>query len=261
MYFCFNNISIKYGKKKIIENVTIDFPKGKITTIIGKNGCGKSSMLRLVSKAVKQEKGNVIFEDRCIKTYKPKDLAKRIAMLPQIRQSPSNIDVRTLVSYGRFPHINKFRGMTLEDKQIIDDIIELTGLSKLQYQPIVTLSGGEQQRAWIAMTICQKPEILILDEPTTFLDIGYQLEVLELVKKLNDEMGITIIMVLHDVNLAAKYSHYLCAIKDRELYCYGNAKEILNKKTLRDVFGIEGDIYEDKKSSSPFFIPQTQLTN
>ncbi|MDR0856142.1 MAG: ABC transporter ATP-binding protein, partial [Clostridiales bacterium] len=174
MYFGFQNISIKYGKKRVIENLSADFPKGKIVTIIGKNGCGKSSLLKTVSRAVRPDTGAVIYEDRPLNSYKPKFAARKIAYLPQVRDSPPDIDVKTLVSYGRYPHIRFGRGMTRADADTVDRALRLTGLAHLKYQTLATLSGGERQRAWIAMTICQEPEILILDEPTTYLDVGYQ---------------------------------------------------------------------------------------
>lgn len=185
MYFGFKDITIQYGKKKILENLSVEFPKGKITTIIGKNGCGKSSLLKTVSKAVLPRQGEVIYEGKRLDRYSPKFLAQKIAYLAQVHTSPPDIDVRTLVSYGRYPYSKFGRGLTEKDTVIIDNALERTGLSGLQNQILATLSGGERQRAWIAMTICQEPEILILDEPTTYLDISYQVEVLELIRKLN----------------------------------------------------------------------------
>lgn len=256
MYFGFKDISIKYGKKQILSNVNINFPKGKIITLIGKNGCGKSSLLKTISHSVTPCSGCVMYENKPIAKYKSKEIAKKIAYLPQVHYSPPDIDVRTLVSYGRYPHTKFGRGMTLEDKYIIDETLKFTGLEALQGQILSTLSGGERQRAWIAMAICQKPEILILDEPTTYLDISYQVEVLELVRKLNTEFGITIIMVLHDLNLAARYSDKLYIIKDGDVYAEGYPEDIITTKNLYDVFEIEAEIFEDKINQCPFFIPQ-----
>lgn len=176
---------------------------------------GKSSLLKTISKAVTPRNGQIIYQDKKLSQYPPKILAQKIAYLAQVHTSPPDIDVRTLVSYGRYPHSKFGRGLTARDGEVIDKALSLTGLESLQNQILSTLSGGERQRAWIAMTICQEPEILVLDEPTTYLDISYQVEVLELVRKLNRELGITIIMVLHDLNLAARYSDRLYAIKDR----------------------------------------------
>lgn len=255
MYFGFQNISICYGKKSVIENLSLDFPKGKVITIIGQNGCGKSSLLKTASKAVKPNGGEIIFEGKPIKEFKPKELAKKIAYLPQVHTSPPDIDVRTLVSYGRYPHSRFGRRLTEDDTATIEQSLELTGLTRLAHRTLRTLSGGERQRAWIAMTICQNPEILILDEPTTYLDISYQVEVLELVRELNQKLGITIIMVLHDLNLAARYSDLLYAIKDCCLCAGGCPCEVLTQKNLQSIFNIEADVFEDKTNRCPFFIP------
>jgi iron complex transport system ATP-binding protein len=163
--------------------------------------------------------------------------------------------VRTLVSYGRYPHGKFGKGLTLEDKKIVDETLAFTGLTDLQFQTLSTLSGGERQRAWIAMAICQRTEILILDEPTTYLDISYQVEVLELVQKLNRQFGTTIIMVLHDLNLAARYSDKLYAIKNRGVHSEGCPKEIITCENLYEVFEINAEIFEDKINGCPYFIP------
>ena len=259
MYFGFKNISIKFGSRQIIDDVTIDFKKGKITSIIGKNGCGKSSMLKVISKAVHPECGEIIFNDINLRLFQQKEVAKRIAILPQIHDVQPAVEVRTLVSYGRYPHINKFRGLTPEDGRIVDDVIERMGLTPYRFRMLNTLSGGERQRAWIAMTLCQQPEILILDEPTTFLDINNQIEILEIIKELNIQLGLTIILVLHDINLSVKYSDYICAIKDKKVYAYTESDNIIDKKVLSDVFSIDSDIYTDERSGCPFFIAQKQI--
>ena len=256
MYFGFQNITIHYGEKEIIRDVTFEFPKGKTTTILGANGSGKTSLLKVVSRAVRPLKGEVIFNGKPLNQYKPKELAKKIAYLPQVHYSPTDIDVRTLVSYGRYPYKRFGKGLTRQDKEMIDHAIAITGLKDLETRLLETLSGGERQRAWIAMTICQQPEVLILDEPITYLDIGYQLEVMELIKKLGEEMKITIIMVLHDINLASRSSHYLYSLKDKKIYSRGAPREMITGKTLRDVFHIDSQIFEDERNGCPFVIPE-----
>lgn len=261
MYFGFEHITIGYGKKRVINDMTMEFPEGKIITIIGPNGSGKSSLLKTVSKAVVPKSGKVLFGGRELKSYPPKLLAQKIGYLAQVHTSPPDIDVRTLVSYGRYPYTRLGRGLTERDREVIDRSLELTGLSGLEKQLVATLSGGERQRAWIAMTICQEPEILILDEPTTYLDISYQVEVLELVQYLNRKLGITIVMVLHDLNLAAKYSDYLYALKDGEIYARGTAGEILTEENLEKIFSIEASVREDENCKRPFFLPIRSLNN
>ena len=256
MYFGFENISIAFGKKEILRDVTMDFEKGKITTIIGPNGCGKSSLLKTISRTVTPIAGRVIFEDKPIASYQPKELAKRIANLPQIHMSPSDIDIRTLVSYGRFPYKKFGQPMSHEDGRIIDETLELTGLAHMGDRLLNNLSGGEKQRAWIAMTICQQPEILLLDEPITYLDIGYQVEVLELIRELEKNLKITIVMVLHDMNFTARYSDRIYVLKDRGVHDYGKPEAIIEHEHLKDVFKIESQSFTDEKNHCPFVIPE-----
>lgn len=256
MYFGFKDISISYGKKEILKNVTLEFEKGTINTIIGKNGCGKSSLLKTLTKKVPYKTGQIFIKGCDIKKIKRKEVAKTIAYLPQIHKSPDDITVRTLVSYGRFPHQKFGHSLNANDKKIIDDALEASGITEFADREVGTLSGGEAQRAWIAMCIAQEPEILILDEPTTHLDICYQVEVLELVKKLNQDLNITVVMVLHDINLAARYSDYLFAIKDGIIYDYGKPNEIIDENKLEDLFNIRAKIIRDEEHGCPFFIPQ-----
>lgn len=256
MYFGFQNVSIAYGKRQILEDVTMEFEKGKITTIIGPNGCGKSSLLKTVSRVVTPTAGTPIFQDRPIREYAPKELAKKIAYLPQIHTSPSDIDIRTLVSYGRFPYKKFGGGLTKEDTDIIDQTLELTGLSHMGDRLLDNLSGGEKQRAWIAMTICQQPEILLLDEPITYLDIGYQVEVLELIKELGERLKITIVMVLHDMNFTARYSNRIYVLKDGHVHSYGEPERIIEHGHMEYVFGIDSQIICDEKNGCPFMIPE-----
>lgn len=256
MYFGFNNISIAYGKRTILEDVSMEFEKGKITTIIGPNGCGKSSLLKTVPRTVTPIKGSVLFEGKDLRSYAPKELAKKIAYLPQLHTSPADIDIRTLVSYGRYPYKRFGSGLTAEDRDIIDETLELTGLAHMGNRLLNNLSGGEKQRAWIAMTICQKPEILLLDEPITYLDIGYQIEVLELVRELCERLHITIVMVLHDMNFTARYSHRIYVLKDGHVFDYGKPDSIISHNTMKDVFHIESQIIRDGKNGCPFMIPE-----
>ena len=256
MYFGFRNITVDYGKKKVLTGLSLDVPKGRIMTLIGQNGCGKSTLLKVIPRAVTPRSGFCELDGRPIREYRSKLLAKRIAYLAQVHTSPPDIDVRTLVSYGRYPYMKPGRGLTKADGDIVTDVIRMTGLEKLSEQPLSTLSGGERQRAWIAMTVAQEPEILVLDEPTTYLDIGYQIEVLELVKSLNRKLGITILMVLHDLNLAARYSDILAAVKDGRIHASGTPYEVLTAENLRALFGIGAAVTKDEVHDCPFFIPE-----
>ena len=256
MYFGFRDIYADYGKKEVLRGLTLDIPRGKVVTLIGQNGCGKSTLLKTVSRAVSARRGEVVYRGKKLSSYPPKELARKIAYLSQVHESPPDIDVRTLVSYGRFPYSRFGRGLTEKDAEIIDRALSMTGLSHLGERILSTLSGGERQRAWIAMTIAQEPEILILDEPTTYLDVSYQVEVLELIRHLNRALGITIVMVLHDINLAARYSDLLAAIRGGALFAAGTPEEMVTEKHLRDIFEIEAAVYEDPLHGCPYFIPQ-----
>ena len=256
MYFGFEDVSISFGKKEILRNITMDFEKGKITTIIGPNGCGKSSLLKTISRTVIPTSGHAVFEGKPVGSYSPKELARKIAYLPQIHTSPNDIDIRTLVSYGRFPYKKFGQGLTEEDKRIIDETLELTGLAHMGDRLLNNLSGGEKQRAWIAMTICQQPEILLLDEPITYLDIGYQVEVLELIRELGRRLKITIVMVLHDMNFTARYSDRIYVLKDHGVHDYGAPEKIIEHDHLENVFGIDSQTFSDEKNHCPFVIPE-----
>lgn len=242
MYFAFKDIKINYGTKTIIENLSMDVPKGKISTIIGPNGSGKSSLLRLISRKNPPAYGQVIYKDKSIYDYDTKELAKKIAFLPQIHKSPTDATVRTLVANGRFPYRSMLGGLSARDEEIIDQVIEFTGLSALEHRALRTLSGGERQRAWIAMTMATQAEILVLDEPTTYLDISYQIELMDLIERMKEEYGTTILLVLHDINLAIRYSDYLFALKDKNILFEGRREEVITRENIRDIFALDAEI-------------------
>ncbi|MCR5499839.1 MAG: ABC transporter ATP-binding protein [Acetatifactor sp.] len=254
-FFGFDHLTIKYGRKTVVSNLSFAIREGKITTLIGKNGCGKSSLLRSVFGAVKPSGGVIYYQGRPIGCYGTREMARKIAYLPQVHDAPPDVTVKTLVSYGRYPYQKFGRGLTKADLEIINDTIQFTGLTSMEDCLLTELSGGERQRAWIAMTICQRPKILILDEPTTYLDVGHQIDVLELVRKMNRELGTTIVMVLHDVNLAVRYSDDLYAIRDGGICCEGNPEEMVTKDRLRKIFDVEAAIGRDKANDCPYFIP------
>jgi len=256
MILCAKDVSLGYGHKIIVEKLNIEIRKAEIVTIIGPNGSGKSTILKALARYLKPFKGKVLLENEDISKLNTKDVAKRMAILPQVKSVPNDFSVENLVGYGRFPHMKFGQRMRKEDYEIVDWAIEKTGLEELRYRKLDSLSGGERQRAWIAMALAQKPEILLLDEPTTFLDISYQLEVLELVKELNKTLGLTIIMVLHDLNQAARYSHKIVAIKNGQVHSSGKPYSLLTKDFLKTVFRIDADMLEDETNCCPHFIPQ-----
>jgi iron complex transport system ATP-binding protein len=250
------DIEVSYDRKEVLKGVNIEVYPGEIVTIVGPNGSGKSTILKVMSRALKPKKGEVLLGNKNISSVNTKDVAKRLALLPQANKTHADFTVETLVSYGRYPHLGFGSRMTRKDYEIIDWAIDKTDLSHLRNRFIKTLSGGERQRAWIAMALAQKTDILLLDEPTTFLDICYQLEILELLKELNRKLGLTIVMVLHDLNQAVRYSDRVYALKDGVVQRCSSSHELLSKDFLREVFRIEVDIMTDETSGCHYFIPQ-----
>ena len=225
----------------------MEIEKGKITTILGPNGSGKSTLLSIFAGLNKPTSGEVIINGKSIRSLKQKELAREIATVHQQNTVPSDITVKELVAYGRIPHKKYFQGNTESDDKIIEWAIKRTGLEKLKDKAVMGMSGGERQRAFIAMALAQKSEILFLDEPTTYLDIYHQVEILELVKELNKESKLTVVMVLHDINQAIKYSDNVIVMKSGEVVSSGIANEVINMDLLNSVYKIGGFINEVEK--------------
>lgn len=249
------NIQVNYGEKTILKYVSLEVKDGEIVSIIGPNGSGKSTLIKALSRCIKPTKGNIYLCNENIANLPTKTVAQEMAILPQVKNAPVDITVKDLVSYGRYPHLKFGQRLTKEDYEIVDWAIEKTKSERLKHRYISTLSGGEQQRAWIAMSLAQKPKILLLDEPTTFLDISYQLEVLELVKELNETLNLTVVMVLHDLNQAARYSDNIFVLMEGRMWEYNDPNSILKKELLKEVFRVEGHIYRDEINNCPYFIP------
>lgn len=247
------DLCVSYKDNLILNHVNIEIEKGKIYSIIGPNGCGKTTLMRTISRNMKPKTGEVLLDGKSIFKTNTKTIAKRMAVLSQNNNSISDVTVRTLVQYGRFSHKEWWQRNTEEDTHIVNWALKKTGVEHLSERKINTLSGGERQRAWIAMSIAQKPEILLLDEPTTYLDISHQLEIMELIQRLNKEEGITIVMVLHDINHAARYSDQLVVIKDQKIFETGDPWTVLEKNVLHHVFRVEAEINRDAESGKPIF--------
>ena len=249
------NISFSYVRDKaFIENLNINIPKGKITTILGQNGSGKSTLLSILSTYNKPSKGDVFIGDKNLKTLKTKEIAKLIATVHQHNESPEDLDVKTLISYGRVPHHKHGSNKKDEDEKIINWAISYTNLDDIKDKKVMSLSGGQRQRAFIAMALAQKTDILLLDEPTTYLDIFHQIEVLDLVKKLNEEYKMTIVMVLHDINQAIKYSDNIVIMKNGKIIEEGTPKSVINEKSIKTVYNVEGIICNVDKEEM-YFVP------
>jgi iron complex transport system ATP-binding protein len=240
-----DRVSAGFGDRTVIHGLSLSVAQGEILSIIGPNGSGKSTLLKILSRNVKPQKGSVLLDGRDINRFSAKELARRLAILHQAPYVSGDLTVRDLVAYGRFPYQNWWQGGAAEDKKVVERVLDQTGLLLLASRQVNTLSGGERQRAWIAMALAQKPRILLLDEPTTHLDICYQLEIMDLVAKLNQEQQITIIMVLHDINHAARYSDTVAVLSQGELYAAGHPVAVTTPAMFREVFSVEADIWPD----------------
>ncbi|WBW99058.1 ABC transporter ATP-binding protein [Oceanirhabdus sp. W0125-5] len=250
-----NNLTLAYDNNVIVDDMNFKIEKGKIISLIGANGCGKSTLLKSLSRNLKPKKGAVYLDGEALVKMDTKLLAKRMSILPQMPKAPDDFTARDLVSFGRYPYTGISGKLSKKDLEVVDWAIKETKMNHLQHRQVMTLSGGERQRAWIALALAQQPEVLMLDEPTTFLDICYQYEVLELINRLNKEFGITIIMVLHDLNQAARYSHEIIVMKDKNIYKRGKPKDIINEDLLKDVFNLKAKIFYDEENDSPYFLP------
>lgn len=250
-----NELTIGYDDHIIVNNLNIEIPQGEITALVGANGSGKSTILKTMARLMKPKSGGVSLDGKMIYEKSTKEVAKELAILPQNPSAPDGLTVYELISYGRFPHHKGIGSLTKEDRKIIHWAIDVTGMGEFYNRGVDQLSGGQRQRAWIAMALAQQTDILFLDEPTTFLDMAHQLEVLKLLEHLNQVEGRTIIMVVHDLNHATKYAHNVIAIKKGTVVSSGNPKEVVTKEVLREVFNIEADILEDPRTGKPLCLP------
>ncbi|WP_425516315.1 ABC transporter ATP-binding protein [Caldifermentibacillus hisashii] len=248
-------LTLAYGDSLIIEELNLSIPKGEITVFIGANGCGKSTLLRSLARLLKPKKGTILLDGKEIAKVQTKEVAKKLAILPQAPQAPEGLTVLQLVKQGRYPYQNWFRQWSEEDEEKVNKALQATGMEKLKERPVDSLSGGQRQRAWIAMTLAQDTDILLLDEPTTYLDLTHQIEILDLLFELNEKEKRTIVMVLHDLNLACRYAHHIVAIKDRKVFAEGKPEEVINCHLVKEVFQMECQVTMDPLFGTPLCIP------
>lgn len=234
------NISVSINEKEIVHGISLDIPEGKVTAIIGPNGCGKSTTLKALSRILPY-KGSVTFKGQEMSGLSQREFAKCLAILTQSPQAPSDLTVNDLVEMGRFPHRGFLGRAGKDDNEHVEWALEQTGVKEMRYRLLNTLSGGERQRAWIAMALAQRPEVLLLDEPTTYLDICHQLEIMQLITRLNQELGLTVVMVVHDLNHAIMYADHVVVVKAGQLVTSGAPREIITAKLLADVFKVKAD--------------------
>ena len=245
------HISVAYEDKVILKDLSLDLLDGNITTIIGSNGCCKSTLLKALTRIQAIKSGQILIDGETIAKLSTKEVAKKIALLPQVLEATEGISVYELVSYGRFPHQKYLGNLTSFDRDKIHWAMEVTRVTPYANLDVDSLSGGQRQRVWIAMALAQDTDTIFLDEPTTYLDMNHQLEILELLYRLNQENHKTIIMVLHDLNLAARFSDCLVAMKDGEIKYQGSAEEIMTDAILKDIFHIKAQIVTDPIFNRP----------
>lgn len=248
-------LDVAYEDRVIVKGLNLSIPTGKITALVGSNGSGKSTILKSMARIMRPKGGQVLLDGKSIHQQTTKEVARQLAILPQNPTAPDGLTVSELVSYGRFPHQKGFGSLSKEDKDVIHWAVEMTGMTEFADRPVDQLSGGQRQRAWIAMSLAQQTDILFLDEPTTFLDMAHQLEVLKLLQKLNKEENRTIIMVVHDLNHATRYAQHMVAIQKGQVVSEGAPEEVVTKEVLRLVFGIEADIVPDPRTGVPLCLP------
>ncbi len=245
------NLAVAYDGNLVVGDLDLRIPRGKITAIIGPNGCGKSTVLKAVGRILKPRGGMVYLNGADIRHLSTRAVAQRMAILPQSPQAPGGLTVGELVSCGRFPHRRGFGKLKPEDQEIIAWALAVTKLTEFETTLVDNLSGGQKQRVWIAMALAQQTDLILLDEPTTYLDLSYQLEVLELLYRLNREQSCTIAMVLHDLNLAARFADYIVAIRSGGIIRHGTPEEVITAGVLRDTFRIDAEVVTEPRTGRP----------
>lgn len=252
------NLTLSYGERNIIEALNLNIPRGKITVFIGSNGSGKSTLLRSLARLLKPKEGAILLEGEPIAKRSTKEVAKRLAILPQGPAAPEGLTIQQLVKQGRYPYQNWLQQWSEEDEQMVAKALAATQLTELANRSVDSLSGGQRQRAWIAMTLAQGTETILLDEPTTYLDMSHQIEILDLLYELNQTEQRTIIMVLHDLNLACRYAHHIVAVHNQTVVAEGAPEEVLTTDLVRTVFDMDCQITLDPLYGTPMCIPYSK---
>ncbi|MEU0761782.1 ABC transporter ATP-binding protein [Streptomyces microflavus] len=249
------HLTLGYGDRTVASSLDLVVPPGAITVVVGANACGKSTLLRSMSRLLAPREGRVVLDGKEVHRLPAKELARTLGLLPQSPVAPEGITVSDLVGRGRHPHQSMFSRWNEKDDAAVASALEATATEPLADRAVDELSGGQRQRVWIAMALAQQTDLLLLDEPTTFLDASHQIEVLDLLTDLNRSRGTTIVMVLHDLNLAARYADHLIALADGTLHAFGPPAEVLTEETVRAVFGLESRVIEDPVSGRPLMLP------
>ena len=251
-----NNLVLSYENREIIHNVDITIPPNKISVIIGSNGCGKSTLLKSFARLLKPKSGNITINDKQLKNFHSKELAQVLGLLPQSPIVPEGISVFDLVSRGRFPYQSFLKGNSIEDRKAVEEALKIMDIEELANRNVDELSGGQRQRVWIAMALAQQTDILLLDEPTTYLDISYQIEILDLLTDINRKHKTTIVMVLHDINLSARYADYIFALNKGNLICEGKPQDVISEVLIKQIFDLDCVVIKDPISNTPMIVPK-----
>ncbi|WP_181698113.1 ABC transporter ATP-binding protein [Nocardia sp. GTS18] len=250
-----DTVSLGYGERVIVDGLSLDIAPGVVTTVIGPNGCGKSTLLKSLGRLLRPREGQVVLDGKAISSMKTKDVARVIGMLPQTPVAPEGLTVADLVARGRHPHQSWLRQWSADDETEVAAALAQTGIADLADRTLDELSGGQRQRAWISMALAQGTDILLLDEPTTYLDLAHSLEVLDLVDRLHAEFGRTVVMVLHDLNLAIRYSDELVVMASGRIVAQGKPADIITAELLAEVFGLDAKVLTDPVSGRPMVVP------
>ncbi|NBI29888.1 ABC transporter ATP-binding protein [Chengkuizengella marina] len=250
-----SQITMKYGEKLILDQLNIKIPEGKITVFLGSNGCGKSTLLRSMARLLNPEAGTIVLDGKNIHQMSTKKLAKQLAILPQSPTAPSGLTVLELVKQGRYCYQSFLRQWSKVDEEKVIQALQETHMEEYKDVPIDSLSGGQKQRAWIAMTLAQDTNTILLDEPTTYLDVTHQIEILDLLFELNEKEDRTIIMVLHDINLACRYAHHIVALKDKKVFVEGKPEDVISPEMIQQVFDLKCKVVFDPIFFTPMCIP------
>ncbi|MEM9131966.1 MAG: ABC transporter ATP-binding protein [Actinomycetota bacterium] len=250
-----DRVTLGYGERLVVEELDLEVPPGRITAIVGANACGKSTLLRALSRLLAPQSGKVVLDGEELHRLPSKVVARKLGLLPQSPIAPEGIVVSDLVSRGRHPHQNWMGRWTVEDDEAIAEALEMTNTGELANRAVDELSGGQRQRVWIAMSLAQRTDLLLLDEPTTFLDVSHQIDVLDLLTDLNRQRGTTIVMVLHELNIAARYADFVVAMADGNIHAAGPPNDVVTADLVKSVFGMESHIVPDPISGTPLVIP------